>query len=1210
MGLFSQDDSTEDKGLFSDPGDGPRKKYAKGKKSEPKFESAALSSDMLQYAQTKVDVSRGKRGPLKAGFDSSGSLFAPEEPGISIETDRVASRISDEDTGNVASNTLDFLFGPELGLIGMAHDAEGWSWSVDNIQQQWSENPLWVNALAATSLVGAILLPSTMAVRSSMKIGKLAGRAGRLANEVDELSKWKSMGLISDQGVNTFSQLGGEYEKTVMLLRKQEVALTRYESMKARAQRAANGELSWGTPVEKVQHEFDKRFAQSYNAAIGQAGNGDIKGQFHALHDELWKNDTIGTILGDMPDEKAGPAIYAYLLGRNNPALAGKAGKQFGKLSDKDKLWADFYYEAAAKRQTQMLEDGFITPETYKAIGDIHLPAQMKGSIDPMMDVGRQQMVPVSTLKTRKGVAGIVEQTEERTGLGRLFGKTKTTYKPEGEFEYVAVKMDTRPRLDSGTMLHRQGTQDEIFDRLTSGQLLTDPADVSVRGYMLDGLLHSNFSFVRDLAMDSRHIATATDIAEWGGNARKAAKAGFVRLDYAGEGAASTLRRMIAKKSGMPEAELPWIRKEVFDDIFGPDGMMAQTTSAGGDMMDVMTTIYKTMKTAGSIPTHLQNLTGNMIFLSQAGFNPVAPANVALMGKLTGTFNKIADINAAGKKAGISGRSLFDPKSGTLKGVDLGKIKVRGKTFDMNEEMFDPIMRDLIEESAFESVEGSGHLVNIASRLREDQHMTKGMIKLYMKGKNAAQLGGKAPWFDKLTKSYLGEDMVPKMAYYMDLRGRGLSRQAAATEVARRLPMYGTVGSAIKGSRKFAFPWATFPAEAMRITKNNIQDNPLRMVPWLKAPQLMQSIFSGMGYAEGPRGVEEAKKGLPFWAQKDTTVVAEGGASAVAGGGMTGAIVGGAIGAAATRTAGGAYAGMAAGGILAAMTAALTTSDEHGEEMRGALLDFLPHSTFMLTTNSVDFGGEYVPFKDMRGMIEQSPAEPLAILKPLVAAFSGETPYGAPVGSGTVSSGLAKTFAGMVGFLAPPLIQKYGLKLTTPDVPLWGDPTGITNVSRFLTDTGQAIDPMTGRPGSMSQDFLLNNFGAWKSYASSGEQQLANEAMADKNMEQIRNSMTRNLKYHLENQNEKDVVRLLSNVQATFANQYVYDPLLAQNKYTEWLERHAETIGRHPKLRGWSEEELIARLQEAGELAGYARSSARTKLLETLRNELALKGRG
>ena len=133
MGLFSQDNSTDDKGLFSDPGDSPRKKYAKGKKSEPKFESAALSGDTLQYAQTKIDVSRGKRGPLKAGFDPTGSLFAPEEPGITIETDRVASRISDEDTGNVASNTMDFLFGPELGLIGIAHDAESWSWSVDNI---------------------------------------------------------------------------------------------------------------------------------------------------------------------------------------------------------------------------------------------------------------------------------------------------------------------------------------------------------------------------------------------------------------------------------------------------------------------------------------------------------------------------------------------------------------------------------------------------------------------------------------------------------------------------------------------------------------------------------------------------------------------------------------------------------------------------------------------------------------------------------------------------------------------------------------------------------------------------------------------------------------------------------------------------------------------------------------------------------------------
>jgi hypothetical protein len=1211
MGLFSQDDN-ESEGLFTEGGTERSTNYAKGKgkKSKPEFKDTELSAKGLQFTQTSVNILKGKEPQRKQAFGADGeSLFSMDEPPKTIEMDAVISRIPDEDKSSIASNTMEFLFGPELGLIGVAHDAEGWSWSVDNMQQQWSENPLWVNALATTSLVGALLLPSAMAVRSSMKVGKLAGKAGRLANEADEIAKWHTKGLIADQNVKAYSQLGGDYEKTVQILRKQEVSLDRYTAMKTRAQRAQNGELTWGSPVEKIQHEFDKRFAQTYNNMIGKAGNGDIKGQFHANHEALWKNDTIGTILGDMPDEAAGPAIYAYLMAKNGHVPA-EGAKKFGKLSETDRIWADFYFENASKQQLKMMEDGFITPETYKAVGAMHLPAQNIGSIDPMMDVGRIQMVPVSTLKKRKGVAGIVEHTEERTGLGRLFGKTKTTYKPEGEFEYVAVKMDARPRLDSTTLLHRSGTNDEIYDRLMSGQLITDPADVSTRGFMLDGLLHTNFKLVRDLAMDNNYIASAADIAAWGGNAKKAAKAGFVRLDYAGDGAAATLRRMIAKKSGQPEQELPWIRKAVFDDIFGENGMMAQTTSAGGDMMDVMTTIYKTMKTAGNIPTHLQNLTGNMIFLSQAGFNPVAPQNVALMGKLTSTFNTIADINRAGQKAGIKGRSLFDPKSGMLKGVDLGKIKVRGKTFDMNEEMFDPIMRDLIEESAFESVEGSGHLERILGRLREDQHSTKAMIKLYMKGKNAAQLGGKAPWFDKLTKAYLGEDMVPKMAYFMDLRGQGLSRQAAATEVARRLPMYGTVGSAIKSTRKFAFPWATFPAEAMRITKNNIQDHPLRMMPWLKAPQLMQSIFSGMGYAEDPTGVAEAKRQLPTWAQTPETVIAEGGASGLFGGGMTGAIVGGAIGAAVSRTAGGAYAGMAAGAALAGTAVALTTSEEHDKEIRGAIMNFLPHSTFMLASNSIDFGGEYLPFKDIRGAIEQTPAEPLAILKPLVSAFSGETPQGEPVGSGTLGSGVAKSLAGMLGFLAPPLLQKYGMKLTTPDVPIWGDPTGMTNMSRFLTDTGQAVDPMTGRPGSMGQDFLLNNFGAWKSYAASGAQQLANEARADSHLETIRNNLTKNLKYHLENQNEKDVVSILSNVQATFANQYVYDPLLAQNKYTEWLERHAETIGRHPKLRAWSAEELIARLQEAGELAGYARSHARTKLLEALRNEIMLKGGG
>jgi hypothetical protein len=464
-------------------------------------------------------------------------------------------------------------------------------------------------------------------------------------------------------------------------------------------------------------------------------------------------------------------------------------------------------------------------------------------------------------------------------------------------------------------------------------------------------------------------------------------------------------------------------------------------------------------------------------------------------------------------------------------------------------------------------------------------------------------------WFDGLTKAYLAEDMVPKMAYFIHLRGKGLSRKAAVTEVSRRLPMYGTVGSAIKRGRKFAFPWATFPAEALRITKNNIQDHPLRMIPWLRAPQIVQSSLSGMGFAGDPEEVRESKRQLPFWAQAHTTLLGEGRAIAAVGGGGTGALFGAAAGAIMGKSATAAYVGGLTGAAFGGAVAALNTDEEHAKQMRGAMLDFLPHSTFMMTTNSPDFGGNYAPWQDLPGMLEQMPAEPLAILKPMISAFTGETPYGEPAGDGTVAGGIAKTIAGMIGFMAPPIIQKYGFKMTTPDVPLWGDPTGITNVSRFLIDTGNAIDPMTGRPGSFSHDFWLNNFGVFKSYAATGEQQLANESKTEQHMYKIRKHLAKNLDYHLNEGNEADIVEILSEIQGSFAEQYQHSPLIAQEKYTRYLKGISQRLGQHPKLRQWTQKDIIDRLDRAGAWSGEARNRAREELLESLRNEYRLKGK-
>jgi hypothetical protein len=273
------------------------------------------------------------------------------------------------------------------------------------------------------------------------------------------------------------------------------------------------------------------------------------------------------------------------------------------------------------------------------------------------------------------------------------------------------------------------------------------------------------------------------------------------------------------------------------------------------------------------------------------------------------------------------------------------------------------------------------------------------------------------------------------------------------------------------------------------------------------------------------------------------------------------------------------------------------------------MLDFLPHSTFMMTTNSPDFGGNYAPWQDLPGFLEQMPAEPLAILKPMISAFTGETPYGEPAGDGTIGGGIAKTIAGMIGFMAPPFLQKYGFRMNTPDVPLFGEPTGVTNVSKMLIDTGNAIDPMTGRPGSMTNDFWINNFGVWKSYAATGEQQIANEAKTETHMRDIRKHLAKNLDYHLNRGNEREIVSILTEIQGSFAEQYQHSPLMAQEKYTGYLKLISDRLGQHPKLKHWSQADIVDRLGQAGEWSGRERNRAREELLESLRREYQMKER-
>ena len=84
-------------------------------------------------------------------------------------------------------------------------------------------------------------------------------------------------------------------------------------------------------------------------------------------------------------------------------------------------------------------------------------------------------------------------------------------------------------------------------------------------------------------------------------------------------------------------------------------------------------------------------------------------------------------------------------------------------------------------------------------------------------------------------------------------------------------------------------------------------------------------------------------------------------------GGLVGGFLGGYSGGGAAGVVAGAAGGALAGGLLAAMS----TDEDHSNQLRGALQDWLPHSTFVLSNTSKDFGGPgWLPFQDVQGMIE------------------------------------------------------------------------------------------------------------------------------------------------------------------------------------------------------------------------------------------------
>ena len=1140
-----------------------------------------------------VEGGRPKLGLVTSDFNVD-ELYDPttQDPMVEALTLPPETTPVLEEAGFGPRDVVNFLFKDTMGVVGAKWDQEGFNWEWENAKQQWSEQPMWLNLLATTDLFGTAIFPLGKAAHLTTKVGRVAEALGTVGSHADELNRWKAMDLL-DSGHT--KDLNFSQRRAMRIFERN---TEKFAAMRSRAAVAEQGGQMGAK--DKILYEFERRFSNDY---FNKTQSNNAKLAYNERLDKLWKQENIGRFFIDIPDTTAGDAIYQrwmHQMDPNNiPAPSGLTPEQI--------RWSDSMGQAKIASQQEMLDEGVITQETFDRIGPMHLSAQYKGTPAPDMSVSRQFIVPLEGKKPKQYPGAVTGTTSQRTGLGKLlFGADKPGAVVAGGQDYVALQVYDLPRLNAETLKKRSADLPEVYRRLQAGQLITDPHDLTVRSYVVDRLLLNNFKFVRDMAMDARYGVSHDDIMlkfMKGGtfDVKAAKKAGYVHLEDVGGEANDIMRRMIGKKGGKLglNGELPWVRRAVFDEVFGShSGMFAQAQNAA-NVLDVMSSVFKSVKTAASVPSHLNNLAGNLTMMSMSGMNPFSRRNMTIHQQMAGAFGKMSEVWNAGRAAGVSTREIMEKST-----FNLGSVTIDSKTFDLNKELLSPAARELIEENSLDATEGFYHLEELYKRA-ETGSITRGFIKGALKAKSFFQVGNKAKWFDAMTKAYTAEDMIPKMSMFMHLRSQGFSQTAAAIETGRRLPMYNTVGSTIKGARKWVFPWLTFSTEAARITKNNLMDNPIRMIPWLNMPGILQTMAAGYE-GRSPEDVEEGKRSLPFFGQTPTTVMATGQTQSVAGGAATGALVGGIMGALRGGGAGG-MAGLGLGAAAGAAFGGITTTKEAGEQLRGAMMDWLPHSSFMLTSTSPDVEWTW------KNAIEQIPSSPLAIIKPFYESFSGETAWGQEVGSEGLTDSIGKMFAGMIGNMAPPIIQKYGFKVTTPDVSLSQAITGhhlpgdFTNVSRALIDTGIKIDPLSGKAGSLSQDFVLNNSGMWKSFAASPATRLANEGMAQRNQEAVRTYLAKNLDFYLVNGEDEQSVGILEKIQKSFAKQYVGDPRLAQEKYDDWVKRRIKKIGQHPRLKTWSKEELENRLRTSGSYASETRGMAREEMIKFLQQETRIR---
>jgi hypothetical protein len=841
--------------------------------------------------------------------------------------------------------------------------------------------------------------------------------------------------------------------------------------------------------------------------------------------------------------------------------------------------------------------------------------------------------------------------------------------------------LDVSKALTGPTTKHRGKfvTKQAVLDNLD--ELEVNPSKLTLGGFIKDNVLFQMHRSFRDIITDATEgssrwaqMVLSREAFEALPKAAKQNWIDFEDLDSVVPGLASRMRRMVDAKvaeEGLDAAKyasMPAIDREVVKAFFGKEGSARKVGGTFGKFFELMTAVHKTSRTALNIPTHMSNVYGNMMFLAMAGMNPFSPQALNDGRIFAKAFHKLA--KESGRKGDQTIDSLMtEDNLAKLFGNNRYLTDKMGNKVDLAEMFSDSAMKDLIEAQAFEEVEGLKHVDRLLAqleRLETDNWSDKALETVSRAIAGAGEVPGIKQTLHGLSSAYLGEDMIPKMMYAANLARKGWGKDAIIREVGRRLPQYRTVGQIPKRTRRVILPWITFPAECTRIMKNNMMDHPIQMMAWLQAPQIAQSMVSGLGMGPQFQDYEDVIEQAPPWAVRYQSVMADGndapemlGAAGAAGvGGMAGAALGGARGAAI---------GAAAGAVGGAAVGALFGREEELKEFNRAwVMDFLPHSSlFPSSLHPAEWekvlptamGGVPTPGREsMMTAKDLSPIEPFAVFMPLLELYSGRGSFGRELESKSGIENASKYALGLLGHLAPPIIQKNGMALDAPT----GNPIemaqifannggqsslpraitatfgglalgGLTflgaraglgvaagaaaapsllsgalgagagyavNVNRLMKDLGISPDPRTGQYNDATLDFVANGFfGLNKSWRADPLQAEYHQTLRNKQFSELRKTSVKEFRDAINNGRADSARAVLAEIKKTYIYQYG-DTEVADAEFMEWAKRMHRDIGKLPIWGGVSEKELALRINSTRAAGAEKRKYQRARIAE------------